>query len=44
MYERLSKEYDVKGILLEKMVPKGVEIIVGLKKDNQYCKVIMFFL
>ena len=41
MYERLSKEYDVKGILLEKMVPKGVEIIVGLQNDPQFGPVIM---
>src|SRR5690348_14419127 len=26
MYGRLAKQYDVKGILLEKMVPKGVEM------------------
>ena len=41
MYERLSKEYDVKGILLEKMVPKGVEMIVGLQNDAQFGPVIM---
>ncbi len=41
MYERLSKKYDVKGILLEKMVPKGVEIIVGLQNDSQFGPVIM---
>ena len=41
MYGRLSKEYDVKGILLEKMVPKGVEIIVGLQNDAQFGPVIM---
>ncbi len=38
---RLSKEYDVKGILLEKMVPKGVEMIVGLQNDAQFGPVIM---
>ena len=41
MYGRLSKEYDVKGILLEKMVPKGVEMIVGLQNDAQFGPVIM---
>ena len=41
MYDRLSKEYDVKGVLLEKMVPKGVEIIVGLQNDPQFGPVIM---
>ena len=41
MYGRLSKEYDVKGILLENMVPKGVEIIVGLQNDAQFGPVIM---
>jgi 3-hydroxypropionyl-CoA synthetase (ADP-forming) len=41
MYERLSKEYNVKGVLLEKMVPKGVEMIVGLQNDSQFGPVIM---
>lgn len=41
MYERLSKEYDVKGVLLEKMVPKGVEMIVGLQNDPQFGPVMM---
>ena len=41
MYDRLSKKYDVKGVLLEKMVPKGVEIIIGLQNDPQFGPVIM---
>ena len=41
MYGRLSKEYDVKGVLLEKMVPKGVEMIVGLQNDPQFGPVMM---
>ncbi len=41
MHERLSNKYDVKGVLLEKMVPKGVEIIVGLQNDSQFGPVIM---
>lgn len=41
MYSRLSKDYDVKGVLLEKMVPKGVELIVGLQNDPQFGPVIM---
>ncbi len=43
MYGRLSKKkgVDVKGILLEKMVPKGVELIVGLQNDSQFGPVIM---
>jgi 3-hydroxypropionyl-CoA synthetase (ADP-forming) len=41
MYGRLSKEYDVKGVLLEKMVPKGIELIVGLQNDPQFGPVIM---
>ena len=43
MYSRLSKKkgVDVKGILLEKMVPKGVELIVGLQNDSQFGPVIM---
>ena len=43
MYGRLSKKkgVTVKGILLEKMVPKGVELIVGLQNDPQFGPVIM---
>lgn len=41
MHGRLSKEYDVKGVLLEKMVPKGIELIVGLQNDPQFGPVIM---
>ena len=38
MYGRLSKKkgVNVKGILLEKMVPKGVELIVGIQNDPQF--------
>ncbi len=41
MYGRLSKEYNVRGVLLEKMVPPGVELIVGLQYDPQFGPVIM---
>src|SRR5919108_5972465 len=41
MYSRLAKQYEVKGILLEKMVPKGIELIVGLQNDSQFGPVIM---
>ena len=43
MYGRLSKKrgVTVKGILLEKMVPKGVELIVGIQNDPQFGPVIM---
>lgn len=43
MYGRLSKKkgVEVKGILLEKMVPKGVELIVGVQNDSQFGPVIM---
>jgi len=43
MYDRLSKKkgVDVKGILLEKMVPKGIELIVGIQNDPQFGPVIM---
>jgi len=43
MYGRLSKKkgVHVKGILLEKMVPKGVELIVGLQNDPQFGPIIM---
>ncbi len=43
MHGRLSavQDADIKGILLEKMVPKGIEIIVGLQNDPQFGPVIM---
>ena len=43
MYGRLSRKkgVQVKGILLEKMVPKGVELIVGIQNDPQFGPVIM---
>ena len=42
MYGRLSKTDDrVKGVLLEKMVPKSVELIVGIQNDPQFGPVIM---
>ncbi|MFN4336761.1 MAG: 3-hydroxypropionate--CoA ligase [Candidatus Nitrosocaldus sp.] len=41
MYGRLASRYDVKGILLEKMMPQGVEMIVGLQYDEQFGPVIM---
>lgn len=41
MYERLSKQYQIKGILLEKMVPPGIEIIIGLQNDAQFGPVLM---
>ena len=43
MYGRLSKKkgVEVKGILLEKMVPKGIELIVGIQNDSQFGPVIM---
>jgi len=43
MYGRLSKKkgVEVKGILLEKMVPKGIELIVGIQNDPQFGPIIM---
>ena len=42
MYGRLSKDYNVKGVLLEKMAPAGgIEFIVGLQNDPQFGPVIM---
>jgi 3-hydroxypropionyl-CoA synthetase (ADP-forming) len=41
LYTRLSKQYEVKGVLLEKMVPHGIELIVGLQNDSQFGPVIM---
>ena len=41
--KRLSKKQEVhlKGILVERMVPEGVELIVGLQSDAQFGPVIM---
>ena len=41
MYDRLSKQYQIKGILLEKMLPPGIEIIIGLQNDAQFGPVLM---
>ncbi len=43
MYPRLSKKkgVHVKGVLLEKMVLQGVELIIGLQNDPQFGPVIM---
>ncbi|HJS68749.1 MAG TPA: 3-hydroxypropionate--CoA ligase [Nitrososphaera sp.] len=42
MYGRLSKQYSVKGVLLEKMAASGgIELIVGLQNDPQFGPVIM---
>jgi 3-hydroxypropionyl-CoA synthetase (ADP-forming) len=41
MYARLSSKYMTKGVILEKMVDPGLEIIVGLQNDPQFGPVIM---
>src|SRR5919198_2004020 len=42
MYGRLSKQFDVKGVLIEKMVAPGVaELIIGLQNDPQFGPIIM---
>src|SRR5919198_1893233 len=41
LYERLSKQYHMKGVILEKMVPPSVELIVGLQNNQQVGPVIM---
>lgn len=41
MHGRLSKQYNVKGVLLEKMATPGAELIVGLQNDPQFGPIIM---
>jgi 3-hydroxypropionyl-CoA synthetase (ADP-forming) len=41
MHGRLSQQYNVKGVLIEKMVPQGAELIVGLQNDPQFGPIIM---
>jgi 3-hydroxypropionyl-CoA synthetase (ADP-forming) len=42
MYSRLSKQFDVKGVLIEKMVAPGIaELIIGLQNDPQFGPIIM---
>ncbi len=41
MFYRLKEKYDVKGVLLEEMVPSGVELIIGLQNDFQFGPSIM---
>ncbi|HEU4443189.1 MAG TPA: acetate--CoA ligase family protein [Nitrososphaeraceae archaeon] len=42
MYGRLSTKYHTKGVILERMVDPGLEVIVGLQNDPQFGPVIMF--
>src|SRR5919198_5431594 len=42
MYGRLSRQFEVKGVLIEKMMPAGVaELIIGLQNDPQFGPIIM---
>jgi 3-hydroxypropionyl-CoA synthetase (ADP-forming) len=41
LYDRLSNQYHVKGVLLEKMVPPGIELIVGVQNSPELGPVIM---
>lgn len=41
MFGRLAPEFEIRGVLLEKMVPSGIELIVGLQNDPQFGPVIM---
>src|SRR5919206_3167637 len=42
MYGRLYRQFDVKGVLIEKMMPAGAaELIIGLQNDPQFGPIIM---
>jgi 3-hydroxypropionyl-CoA synthetase (ADP-forming) len=42
MYGRLSRQFEIKGVLIEKMMPAGVaELIIGLQNDPQFGPIIM---
>jgi 3-hydroxypropionyl-CoA synthetase (ADP-forming) len=42
MYGRLSTQFEVKGVLIERMMPAGVaELIIGLQNDPQFGPIIM---
>src|ERR671932_1842080 len=42
MYGRLSRQFDVKGVLIETMMPAGTaELIIGLQNDPQFGPIIM---
>src|ERR687885_541077 len=42
MYGRLSRQFEVKGVLIERMRPAGVaELIIGLQNDPQFGPIIM---
>ena len=42
MYGRLSRQFEVTGVLIEKMMPAGVaELIIGLQNDPQFGPIIM---
>lgn len=40
--KRYGKDADIIGVLVQKMVPSGHEVIVGMTKDPQFGPVIMF--
>ncbi|MBU1113856.1 MAG: acetate--CoA ligase family protein [Bacteroidetes bacterium] len=39
---QLAPEAKIKGILVRKMIPKGEEVILGIKRDNSFGPVIMY--
>src|SRR5919202_729356 len=42
MYGRLSRQFEVKGVLIERMMPAGAaELIIGLQNDAQFGPIIM---
>jgi acyl-CoA synthetase (NDP forming) len=39
---RLGKDVEIWGVLIQKMLPRGKEVILGVKRDDRFGPVLMF--